>query len=100
MGRTAARKTSIAILDRIINPDEPSLSPEAAESLLRLALPAGDREPVATLSDKAQEGGVTPDELAELDEYIRVNDLLTVLQRKARLSLKRAGAGMTNGQGD
>ncbi|MBV8076429.1 MAG: hypothetical protein JO284_08530 [Planctomycetaceae bacterium] len=42
-------------------------------------------------SAKAQEGTLTKAERAELEEYLRVSDLLALLQSKARLSLKKAG---------
>jgi len=41
------------------------------------------------LSNKAAEGALSPDEREELDEYLRVADLLAVIQAKARRSLKR-----------
>jgi hypothetical protein len=83
--------TGTAILERLIMPDESSLSPEAARSLLRLNFPPADHERVQTLSVKAQQGKLTADERTELEEYIRVSDLLALLQSKARLSLRRAG---------
>jgi hypothetical protein len=45
---------------------------------------------VDELSAKAQKGTLTPEERAELDEYIRVGYELAILQSRARLSLKRA----------
>ena len=42
------------------------------------------------LSAKAQKGTLTPEERAEIEELIRVNLKLAILQSKARLSLKRA----------
>jgi len=44
---------------------------------------------VDELSDKAQEGILTPAERRDLDEYVRVDHEPAVLQTKARLSLKR-----------
>jgi len=42
------------------------------------------------LSQKARAGSRTPAERAELDEFIRVADLLAILQSRARQALKRA----------
>jgi hypothetical protein len=39
---------------------------------------------------KPDRANLTPEERAELDEYIRVDYELAVLRSKARLSLKRA----------
>jgi hypothetical protein len=83
--------TSAAILNRLIDPETADLSPQAARSLLRLDFPDEDQARVAELSAKAQAGALTPDEREELDEYLRVADLLAVLQSKARRSLKRLG---------
>jgi len=41
------------------------------------------------LSGKAQEGTLTDDERAELDEFLNVNDFLTIVQSKARASLAK-----------
>jgi hypothetical protein len=83
--------TSAAILNRLIDPETADLSPEAAESILRLDFREADHARMAELSSKAQEGALTADEREELQEYIRVADLLAVFQSKARRSLKRLG---------
>jgi hypothetical protein len=49
-----------------------------------------DHDRVAELSAKANEGLLSSDEKDELDEYIRVADLVALLQLKARNSLKRS----------
>lgn len=84
-------KNGAAILGRVINPDDPSLHPEAARSILKFTFPEGDKERVAALLANNQEGRLTAQERAELDEYLRVDAFLAVLKSKARLSLKRAG---------
>jgi hypothetical protein len=83
--------TAAMILERLIKPDEADFSPEAAHSILRMEFQAVDQERVNLLSSKAQEGTLTTRERAELEDYIRVADLLAMLQSKARLSLKNAG---------
>jgi hypothetical protein len=83
--------TGTAILHRLIEPENDDLSPEAARSILRLNFPERDHRRVAMLSAKASAGTLTPDEQEELGEYLRVSDLLALLQSKARLSLRRAG---------
>jgi hypothetical protein len=84
-------KTRAAMLGRAINPDDPSLSPEAARSFLKITFPKNDRERVADLLARNQGGGLDPEERAELDEYLHADAILSVLKSKARLSLKRAG---------
>jgi hypothetical protein len=85
----AMPNTGTTILERLIMSDEPTLSADAARSILQLDFPARDHERVQKLSAKAQEGTLTKGERAELEEYIRVSDLLALLQSKARLSLKQ-----------
>ena len=73
-----------------MKPDQANLTPEMARAILKLDFDPEDHRRVDELSAKAQKGTLTPEERAELEEYIRVNHELAVLQSKARLSLKRA----------
>lgn len=88
---TTASKTAAAIWGRIVKPGEADLSPELAHAILKLDFDVEDRRRVDELSAKAREGALTRDERSEMEEYIRVDRELGVLQSKARLSLKRAG---------
>ncbi len=81
--------TCAVIVKRLIGLESSDLSPEAARSLLRLDFPESDHARVAELSAKAQTGGLADDERDGLDEYIRVADMLAVIQSKARRSLQR-----------
>lgn len=83
-------KTASAIWGRIVKPDRPDLTPEAARAILKLDFDPEDHRRVDELSAKARKGTLTPQERAELEEYIRVGYELAVLQSRARLSLKRA----------
>jgi hypothetical protein len=80
-----------AILSRVLEPDKPMLSPEAARELLALDFSPADKDRMRQLSAKAREGTLTPAEQAETDNYERVGHLLNILQSKARRSLKRRG---------
>lgn len=71
--------------------NELTLSPEAARSVLKLSFSEDDRERVSGLLTKNQEGRLTADERAELENYLRADASLSVFKSKARLSLKRAG---------
>jgi hypothetical protein len=83
-------KTASAIRGRIMKPDQANLNPEIARAILKIDFTLEDHRRVDELSAKAQKGTLTPEERAELEEYIRVDLKLTVLRSKARLSLKRA----------
>jgi hypothetical protein len=85
------RNTGAAILNRLIDPETDDLSSEAATSLLELDFPEADHVRMAELSSMAQTAALTEEDRIELEEYIRVADLLAVLQSKARRSLLRLG---------
>ena len=85
------QNTGTAILNRLIDPDTDDLSSEAARSLLELDFPEADHVRMAELSSKAQSSALTEEDREELQEYIRVADLLAILQSKARRSLRRSG---------
>ncbi|MBL8799252.1 MAG: hypothetical protein JNM56_35530 [Planctomycetia bacterium] len=79
--------SSAAILGRLLEPDSGGLSSDAARSILGLRFPRTDHERMTELSAKASAGTLTTTEGAELDEYLRVADLLALMQSKARKSL-------------
>lgn len=91
MSVSIAKKTQARIWARIIDPDRGDLTPAAARFMLNLDFRPSDRRRVATLSSKSNEGLLTDEERSELEEYIRVGEVLAVLQSKARRSLKKNG---------
>lgn len=80
-----------AMLEQLADLDEQSLSPATARKLLELRFDEAHQRKASELSEKASEGTLTPIERQELEEYIRVADLLAILQSRARRALKRAG---------
>ena len=84
-----------AMLEQLSDLDARNLSPETAESILalRFTLPQQDR--LHDLSARARHAQLTPSEQAELDEFLRVADLLAILQSRARQALKRTRQGGT-----
>lgn len=80
--------TEAAIWERVIHPDG-KLTPEAARAILRLKFPAADRQRMHDLARKAQEGKLSPDEQADIENYERVGTMLSILKSKARKLLKR-----------
>jgi hypothetical protein len=92
-GGSMTTNSGTAILSRLIEPENDDLSPDAARSILRLDFPKKDHARVRKLSAKASAGKLSDDERQKLEEYLRVSDLLALLQSKARLSLKNAGVG-------
>ena len=89
MPRTGTVTTSeIAILRRVVDPDEPFQSADAARAILRLRFSARDRARMSRLAAKNRLGKVKPEEEVELENYIRVGQTLGIFQSKARRSLK------------
>jgi hypothetical protein len=84
--------TGAAILGRLLQPHKAGFSPEAARDILAMTFRPRDRRRVDALSAKAREGTLSAAERAELEEYLRVADLLAMLKAKARLSLRDDGA--------
>ena len=85
---TTASPSEADILARIIDPDAASLSPEFAQSILRLEFPQDDREQMSVLAEKARQGTLTTDEQTLIDCYERVGNFLSLLKSKARRSLE------------
>jgi hypothetical protein len=85
---TLTETSEAAIFSRVIEPDAPSLTAEAAVALLKLDFQPADRKRMNTLSQKASKGTLTSAEDEELENYVRVNHLLTIIQSKARRSLR------------
>jgi hypothetical protein len=79
--------TEAAILARLIQARDSS-SREVAEYLLSIDFDAGDLDRMNRLSERAREGDLTVEEAAELDSYLHVGSLLSILQSKARRLLK------------
>lgn len=86
---TSATPTEAAIWARIIEPKRNGLSAAAARSLLKLRFPNRDLQRMNELAQKNQEGLLSEAEREELEAYVKVGDLLSLLQLKARKSLAR-----------
>jgi hypothetical protein len=89
MPRTATVTTSeMAILRRVVDPEHPFQSADAARAILRLRFSASDRGRMNRLAAKNRLGKLKPEEELELENYIRVGQTLGIFQSKARRSLK------------
>lgn len=95
MSSATTETSEMAILRRIVDPEQPFLSEEAARAILRLDFSAADRARMNQLAAKNREGKLTPTEEQELNSYIRVGQTLGILQSKARRSLRAAGKSGT-----
>lgn len=85
--QTAAPNTEAAILARLIQARE-TMSRDVAEYLLSINFEPGDLERMNALAERAREGKLTAGDAAELDSYLHVGSLLSIMQSKARRLLK------------
>jgi hypothetical protein len=87
-----------AIFGRLFANGRQPLTPELARHVLTLGFSDEDRTRMHELAVKNQAGQLSPPEAAELDSYIKVGDLVAILQSKARKFLKtRPGDGADHG---
>ena len=96
MSLATAEISEMAILRRIVDPTQPFLSAEAAQALLRLDFNADDRARMNQLAARNRAGKLTSTEEQELNSYLRVGQMLGILQSKARRSLRAAGKSKTH----
>ena len=83
------RETSeAAILARTWETAKGSLSKQVARHVLKLEFSDDDRERMRELARVNQAGTLTAQEQRELDNYIKVGDVLAILKSKARKLLK------------
>jgi hypothetical protein len=80
--------TEAAIWARVIHPNG-KLTPKVARAILQLEFSADDQERMHELSQKVQEGCLTPAEQFEIDNFERVGNLLAILKSQSRKLLKR-----------
>jgi hypothetical protein len=78
--------------------DQERLTPPLARHLLKLAWRESDQARMAELAERNREGAITPAELRELDEFVRVGTVLSILQSRARKLLSKLGRSR-NGRG-
>jgi len=83
---------SASLFSRVIAPDVGSLPADLARYVATLDFRPEDHARYEALSAKAQDGSLTPREADELDGFLHVDSLLSIMRLKAARSLK-------NGQG-
>src|SRR5262252_3193794 len=86
---SAIHTSQTSMLARLFEARQDQMSREVAEFLLSICFDQRDIERVNELSELAREGKLSRAEEAELDNYIRADNVLAILQSKARLALKR-----------
>ncbi len=76
----------------MIEPETGSFLPDHAKYVLSLGFSDAEKARYLELADKVQDGALTSEEEAELDDFITANTLLIILQSKARRSLNKSSS--------
>jgi hypothetical protein len=82
--KAATADPELAIWERVFVPDPQHITPDQARYLLQVRFPQADVDRINELSAKAQEGTLTAAEETELDCYVHVGHLLSILKAKVR----------------
>ena len=78
-----------SVFERMLQPGNGDLPPEVAAYLPQWDFSPEDHALYEELSVKAQDGSLSGEERARLEEMLTANDLIMILRSKARASLKR-----------
>jgi hypothetical protein len=73
--------SEVSILNRILRPNSPTFSPEAARDILTLDFDQADKDRMRELSAKARAGTLSAKEDAEAGKYELIGHLLNIMQR-------------------
>ncbi len=87
-----AYTTPTEILGRVIDPQNPSFTREAAQSVLELQFPPRDVTRMNELAEKARGASLEVTETEELNSYLLIGAVLDLMHSKARISLKKTSS--------
>ena len=76
------------LLDGLLDPFGECLTPEVARKLVEMQAGPAVIARVEVLADKCNEGTLTPEERAEYESYVQVNQVMTMLKARARKFLQ------------
>ena len=76
------------MLERLMSPQGRDLPPEVARYFLDLSFTEEEQKRISELSEKANEGELSEAEREELRVCVMINDLLVMMQSRARASMK------------
>jgi hypothetical protein len=73
----------------VMSPALDKLKPEAARALLELKFTKAQLARMHELSGLSKQGRLTEEQSAELEKYLQLGHMLTLLHSKARMALKK-----------
>jgi hypothetical protein len=71
-------------LDELMDPLGDCLTPEAARRVLALKAPRRLQARMTELAERHSQGHLSPEELAEYDDYVSFSTFVAILKSKAR----------------
>ena len=83
---------ALELLNELFKPGEGGFSEELSRFLLSLHLSEGQKQRYLELAGKVTQSPLSTEEHHELESFVRVNEILVLLQSKARFSLRRQPA--------
>jgi hypothetical protein len=95
--RPPSDTSEAAIFARLWEGRSGGLTVPLARHIVKLRFVEADVARINELARRNQDGRLTPAELSELDNFVRVGDLLAILQSKARKRLREGSS--RNGHG-
>jgi hypothetical protein len=81
-----------AIWARVMDSPSEVLTRAAAEYLLSFRFSSDDERRMLELAERSNSGALTAEELAELDSYLHVGNVLAVMQARAKALIRLPGA--------
>jgi hypothetical protein len=72
-----------------------AMGPEAAKQILEMKFTRSELSQIRRLQEAWSDGRLSPPQKLELDSYVQMGNLLTLMHSKARQALKRAGRQST-----
>jgi hypothetical protein len=78
-----------AIWARLIQAPKLPISPETAHYVLAIDFSEADHARMQALMHKSNDGALTPDEASELDGYVNIANVLSVMHSRARVALSK-----------
>jgi hypothetical protein len=82
----------LAIWERVFVPDPRHITPKQASYLLEVRFPQPDLDRINELSAKADEGTLDPEEKVELERYVHIGHLLSILKARIRGRVKKTAS--------
>ena len=87
---TSTSVSPVAIFARLFDPERIELSPETADTLLKITFDQQERDRMRELAARNREARLTAEEEAEFDSYLQVGCLLDVMHARARAAQRKS----------